>query len=182
MRCAAYIAAMDERLVPIRGIFRSNEGLFRAALASVAGVGGVAGEPGAHEAWLERSGEANHLAFLAVHLTGARYYIVSFLGGTAQDPLERYHEKARTIDDIGEFPPPAEVLEAWDDVAPLLDGALTEATPAFLDGDSGLPFPAPGPTRLDALLFLAQHEAYHLGQMCLIRRIHGLAAAEWPRP
>lgn len=171
MRPAAYIAAMDERLVPIRGIFRSNEGLFRAALAGI-GDGG---------AWLERSGEANHLAFLAVHLAGARYYMVRFLGGEAHDPLERYHEKARSIDDIAEFPPPAEVLAAWDEVAPLLDTSLAVVTPAFLDGDSGLPFPTPGPTRLDALSFLAQHEAYHLGQMCLIRRIHGLPAAEWPR-
>jgi uncharacterized damage-inducible protein DinB len=179
MRPAAYIGAMDERLVPIRGIFRSNEGLFRVALA---GVGGAAGEPGAHEAWLERSGQANHLAFLAVHLTGARYYIVKFLGGSAHDPLEHYHGKARSIDDIVEFPSPAEVLEAWDEAAPLLDSALAQAAPEFLDGDSGLPFPAPGPSRLHALTFLAQHEAYHLGQMCLIRRIHGLPAAEWPQP
>jgi len=171
MRPAAYIAAMDERLVPIRGIFRSNEGLFRAALAGVDS-----------DVWLERSGEANHLAFLAVHLAGARYYIVKFLGGSAHDPLERYHEKARTIDDIAEFPPPAEVLGAWDEVAPLLDSSLAGATHEFLDGESGLPFPAPGPTRLEALTFLAQHEAYHIGQMCLIRRIHGLPAAEWPRP
>ena len=171
MRLVAYIAAMDERLTSIRDMFRSNEGLFRAALADVGKA-----------RWLERSGEANHLAFLAVHLAGARYYIVKFLGGSAHDPLERYHEKARSIDEIAVFPPPAEVLEAWDAVAPLLDGGLAAATPAFLDGASGLPFPTPGPTRLDALTFLAQHEAYHLGQMCLIRRIHGLAAAEWPRP
>lgn len=170
MRPAAYIVAMDERLIPIRDIFRSNEGLFRAALGGVDGV-----------TWLERSGEANHLAFLAVHLTGARYYIVNFLGGSAQDPLERYHEKARSIDDIAEFPPPPEVLDAWETVVPLLETSLTEATAAFLEGDSGLPFPTPGPTWLDALSFLAQHEAYHLGQMCLIRRIHGLPAAEWPR-
>ncbi|MFW6089026.1 MAG: DinB family protein [Gemmatimonadota bacterium] len=182
MRPAAYIAAMDERLLPICELFRSNEGLFRAALAGVgSGSGSGAGASDPHAAWLERSGEANHLAFLAVHLTGARYYVVKFLGGGARDPLERYHEKARSIDDIAEFPPPAEVLDAWDEVAPLLDAALARATSDFLDDASGLPFPAPGPTRLDALTFLAQHEAYHLGQMCLIRRIHGLPAAEWPR-
>lgn len=173
MHPAAYIVTMDERLVPIRGIFRSNEGLFRAALEGM-------GAPG-REVWLARSGEANHMAFLAVHLAGARYYIVKFLGGSAEDPLERYHGKARSIGEIDEYPSPSEVLDAWNDVAPLLDEALMEAEPALLDGDSGLPFPAPGPTRLDALSFLAQHEAYHLGQMCLVRRIHGLAAAEWPR-
>lgn len=164
---------MDDRLIPIRGIFRSNEGLFRAALDGV-------GAPG-RDVWLARSGEANHLAFLGVHLVGARHYIVRFLGGTSSDPLERYHEKARTIDEIEEFPPPSEVLAAWNDVAPAMDAALSLAAPARLDEDSGLPFPAPGPTRLDALTFLAQHEAYHIGQMCLIRRIHGMPAAGWPR-
>lgn len=164
---------MDERLAPVLGTFRSNERLFRAALEGVDGSG--------RDVWLRRSGEANHLAFLALHLVGARHYIVSFLGRPSTDPLQRYHEKARSIDAIAQFPPPAEALAAWDAVAPALDGALAQAERVFLDGDSGLPFPAPGPSKLDALTFLAQHEAYHLGQMCLIRRIHGLPAAEWPR-
>lgn len=168
-----YIGGRNERLIPIRGIFRSNEALFRAALESTAAP--------EHDVWLRRSGEANHLSFLAVHLVGARHYIVEFLGGTSSDPLERYHEKARSIDDIDAFPPAPEVLAAWRDVAPALDAALSSVTRDFLDSDSGVPFPAPGPTRLDALAFLAQHETYHIGQMCLIRRIHGMPAAEWPR-
>lgn len=164
---------MDERLIPIRGIFRSNAALLAAALENIAAP--------EHDVWLRRSGKANHIAFLAVHLVGARHYIVKFLGGSSQDPLERYHEKARSIEDIQQFPPAPDVLAAWRDVAPVLDAALSGASVEHLDGDSGLPFPAPGPTRLDALAFLAQHEAYHIGQMCLIRRIHGLPAAEWPR-
>lgn len=72
-------------------------------------------------------------------------YIVGSLGGSAVDPLERYHEKARSIDDIDAFPSPGEMLAAWDEVTPRLT--------------------AP----------------YHLGQMYLLRRIHGLPAAEWPR-
>jgi uncharacterized damage-inducible protein DinB len=70
-------------------------------------------------------------------------------------------------------------LGAWNEVASILQDALDAVTGEFLDKDSGVPFPAPGPTRLDALVFLAQHEAYHLGQMGLLRRISGLPAAEW---
>ena len=163
---------MDDRLIPIASTFRSNRDLFPATLSGVAED---------EAAWLTRSGSANHLAFLAVHLVGARYWIVKFLGHEAADPLESYHGKARSIEEMDRFPPPTEVLAAWDDVAPRLGEALRTAGPEFLDDDAGLPFPTPGPTRLDALAFLAQHEAYHLGQMALIRRIHGLAAAEWPR-
>lgn len=163
---------MDPRLIPIEGSFRSNHGLFRAALDGL-GAGDVA--------WQERSGQANHLAFLAVHLVGARYWILGFLGVEAADPLEPYHGKARSIEDMDEFPPPDEVREAWEDVGPRLEAALAAAPPRFLREAHGVPFPTPGPTRLDALAFLAQHEAYHLGQMALIRRIHGLPPAEWPR-
>lgn len=169
---------MDERLIPIEKTFRSNEGLFRAALDGLAGDD----DDGDRDAWLHRPGEANHLAFLAVHLVGARYYIVNFLGGSAADPLEEYHGKARSIDDIAVFPPVPEVIDAWEAAGPLLGARLAEASTEFLDGESGLPFPTPGPSRLDALAFLAQHEAYHLGQMGLLRRVVGLPAAEWPRP
>lgn len=163
---------MDEKLIPIEGTFRSNEGLFRATLAGI--------EPG-DAAWMTRSGEANHLAFLAVHLVGARYWILKFLGFEAADPLEPYHGNARSIEDMESFPTPIQVRDTWGDVAPRFEAALAAATPAFLREDSGVPFPTPGPTRLDALAFLAQHEAYHLGQMALIRRIHGLPPADWPR-
>lgn len=174
---------MDERLIPVEKIFRSNEGLFRAALDGLGGETDARSDEGPpRDAWLHRPGEANHVAFLAVHLVGARYYAVKFLGGSAADPLENYHERARSIDEIAVFPPVAEVLAAWAAAGPPLMAGLDEATTDFLDGASGLPFPTPGPSRLDALAFLAQHEAYHLGQMGLLRRVVGLPAAEWPRP
>jgi len=159
---------MHDRLETIAATLRSNEQVFRGALADVT-----------ETAWFHRPGEANHLAFLAAHLVGARHYVVRFTGGTSTDPLEIYHGGARNIDEIDRFPSPKETLDAWNEVAPIMFGALDAVGGEFLDGDSGLPFPAPGPTRLDALIFLAQHEAYHLGQMGLLRRISGLPATEW---
>lgn len=159
---------MHDRLQTIAATLRSNEQVFRGALADVTDT-----------AWLHRPGEANHLAFLATHLVGARHYVVRFTGGTSTDPLEVYHGGARNIAQIDRFPSPQETLGAWNEVAPILQDALDAVTGEFLDEDSGVPFPAPGPTRLDALIFLAQHEAYHLGQMGLLRRISGLPAAEW---
>ncbi len=159
---------MHDRLETIAATLRSNEQVFRGALADVTDT-----------AWLHRPGEANHLAFLATHLVGARHFVVRFTGGTSTDPLEVFHGGARNIDQIDRFPSPQETLGAWNEVALILQDALDAVTGEFLDEDSGVPFPAPGPTRLDALIFLAQHEAYHLGQMGLLRRISGLPAAEW---
>ncbi|MFQ5530279.1 MAG: DinB family protein [Gemmatimonadota bacterium] len=159
---------MDDRLKAIAAMFAGNEQLFRGAVADVS-----------ESAWLDRPGEANSIAFLAMHLVGARHYIVKFSGGNSTDPLEVYHGGARSIADTHGFPSLGETLAAWDEVAPILWDTLAGVSGEFLDEDSGLPFPAPGPTRLDALTFLAQHEAYHLGQMGILRRISGLSAAEW---
>ncbi len=159
---------MHNRLESIAATLRSNEQVFRGALANMT-----------ESAWLHRPGDGNHLAFLATHLVGARHYVVRFTGGSSTDPLEDYHGGARNIDEMDRFASPQETLDAWNEVAPVMFGALDAVTGEFLDGDSDLPFPAPGPTRLDALIFLAQHESYHLGQMGLLRRISGLPAAEW---
>lgn len=159
---------MDDRLAAIAATFANTDQVFRGALAGMT-----------ESAWLHRPGDANHLAFLATHLVGARHYIVGFAGGTSTDPLEVYHGGARDIGEMDRFPSTQETLDAWNEVAPILRDALDAVTGEFLDEASGVPFPTPGPTRLDALIFLAQHEAYHLGQMGLLRRISGLPAAEW---
>lgn len=159
---------MHDRLAAVAAMFESNEQVFRGAVAGVT-----------KSAWLHRPGEANHLAFLATHLVGARHYIVRFAGGTSTDPLEAYHGGARDIGEMDRFPSAEEVIAAWDEVAPILSDSLDVVGGEFLDEDSGLPFPTPGPTRLDVLIFLAQHEAYHLGQMGLLRRVSGLPATEW---
>lgn len=159
---------MDDRLEAIMATFGSNTTVFRGTMADMT-----------ETAWFHRPGDANHLAFLAMHLVGARHYIVRFSGGTSTDPLEVYHGGARSIDETARFPSVEQVMVAWEEVAPILESTLAAVTGEFLDENSGLPFPAPGPTRLDALTFLAQHEAYHLGQMGLLRRICGLPAAEW---
>ncbi|TFG62964.1 MAG: DinB family protein [Gemmatimonadales bacterium] len=159
---------MDDRLGTIAAILRTNEQVFQNAITDVT-----------ESAWLHRPGDANHLAFLATHLVGARHYAVRFAGGTSTDPLEVYHGGARDIGEMSRFPSPRETLEAWNEVAPILRDTLDAITGGFLDKDHGLPFPAPGPTNLDVLTFLTQHEAYHLGQMGLLRRISGLPATQW---
>ena len=159
---------MEDRLKAVAAIFDSNAKLFRGTMADMT-----------ETAWFHRPGDANHLAFLAMHLVGARHYTVKFSGGASTDPLEVYHGGARSIDSTARFPSVDEVSTAWDEVAPILQSTLAGVSGEFLDQASGLPFPAPGPARLDALTFLAQHEAYHLGQMALLRRICGLPAPEW---
>ena len=159
---------MDHRLAPVALTFLSNTAVFRGTTKDMT-----------ESAWLHRAGEANHIAYLAMHLIGARHFTIGWLGGESTDPFEKYHNRGRSIDDTERFPTIDEAISAWDEVAPFLLEALDEVDGAVLDEDSGLPFPAPGPLKLDTLIFLAQHEAYHLGQMGLLRRVAGLAATEW---
>ena len=159
---------MNDRLDTIAAILRTNEQVFHNAIADVT-----------ESAWLHRPGDSNHLAFLATHLVAARHYTVRFAGGTSTDPLEVYHGGARDIGEMSQFPSVQETMGAWHEVAPILRDTLDAVTEGFLDEDHSLPFPAPGPINLDVLTFLAQHEAYHLGQIGLLRRILGLPATKW---
>ena len=84
---------MDDRLKAVAAIFDSNAKLFRGTMADMT-----------ETAWFHRPGDANHLAFLAMHLVGARHYTVKFSGGASTDPLEVYHGGARSIDSTARFP------------------------------------------------------------------------------
>lgn len=51
-----------------------------------------------------------------------------------------------------------------------------------LDEPAPQRYPGGDPSVLGALAFLVQHDSYHLGQLALLRRAHGLPAMRDGRP
>lgn len=83
--------------------------------------------------------------------------------------------EARELDDIPDFPTVDEILGAWERVSAELGPALEEMTAEALASDAPFSFPVDDDTLLGMLAFLTQHEVYHVGQIGMIRRAHGLA-------
>lgn len=123
-------------------------------------------------------GRGNSIAFLIAHLVESRHYLATLLGAPRPSPLPPAFAGARSMEDAGPLPGITRLAEWWEAIAAhlaveieRLDTPRLAATAPALPGSDG--------TLLGALAFLAQHESYHLGQIALLRRLHGLSAMSY---
>ena len=127
-------------------------------------------------AWRRPTPRTNSLGFLALHLLDARYFLAAYLGLDAANPYQQLLDGIRSIQ---ELPPDACVpLDAqrqrWQEVSRTLLEGLADVDEAKLAAPSPTSFPVADPTRLGGVLFLLHHEAYHIGQLGLLRKYWGL--------
>lgn len=148
---------------PVLGILELNAALFRRALE---GVDQASGErrPNDH---------TNSLAFIACHALDARFYLMKLAGHERTNPWQTLFDAATDISSMTEFPPLYEVLAEWDELHEATLACLAEMTLAELDAESEARFPTEDRSILGAIAFLAFHEAYHVGQMGLVRKYFG---------
>jgi uncharacterized damage-inducible protein DinB len=154
---------MDARIRPLASQLGLNASLIRRALELLR-----------TDDWLRRPvAEGSNAAFVAAHLLEARASLVRILGG---DPLHAWSatlEQARSVEDLGARPSPAEVAEAFDLITARLEERLSAATEEDLEAPSGHDFPTGDGTVLGAAAFLSLHESYHVGQLALLVRALG---------
>jgi uncharacterized damage-inducible protein DinB len=162
---------MDSRIAVWRAIASLNTRLFANCLADV--VDDLARQPVAPG--------TNPMSFVALHLVDARHAMVSFLGRELPRPFDGRFDLATSAVDIDSYPTVVELGAAWTAVSTALDAALVSATGERLDRIDAHPFAFPINDRstLGCLAFLLQHESYHLGQLALLRKQHGLPAMTW---
>lgn len=118
--------------------------------------------------------KTNNVAFITCHLVDARYFLATYLGLEAVNPLKEVLEGLKSIEDFTEFPLIREVLAAWEDVSGLLAERLQHLEPADLEAKSSQKFPIADDTVLGGIAFLIQHDSYHIGQLGLLRKSLGL--------
>jgi uncharacterized damage-inducible protein DinB len=162
---------MDLRVQPLAAILRLNGRLFLNCLDGLS-----------DDAARRRHGEAvNSAAFIAAHVTDSRYFVLRTLGGELANPLSATLDKAKSIDDITDWPTLDTVRDAWRAVSDAIDARLGVLTPDELSAAVDARFPGVEPTRLGALTFLVQHDSYHIGQLALLRKHAGLPAMRYTR-
>lgn len=118
--------------------------------------------------------DTNHAAFLALHLVDARCFLLKMLGQEMEHPFGDEYEQAKGIDDIERFPTIEELRAAWKQVGGRLRSALESATEERLAAEPPFSFPVEDGTVAGGVIFLAQHETYHIGQLALLRKGLGL--------
>ncbi|MBT8479530.1 MAG: DinB family protein [Gemmatimonadetes bacterium] len=148
---------------PVKGILELNAALFRKAL------------DGVDQAAAERrpNDHTNSLAFIACHALDARFYLLKLAGHERTNPWQSLFDAANDVSTMKEYPPLYEVLAEWDELHEATLGFLAEMSPAELDAESSAQFPTEDRSTLGGIAFLAFHEAYHVGQMGLVRKYLG---------
>jgi len=126
--------------------------------------------------------QVNSMIFLAAHLIDTRHVLLEIVGGAGESPVRSHLGNARSIEDVVSLPTLEELIDAWRSVGTAIDDRLSMIGDADLDAPSGRRFPGGDPSTLGALAFLVQHDSYHIGQLAMLRRVHGLAAMRYGRP
>lgn len=160
---------MDPRLAPLADVLRLNTRLLRNCLDGV--DDGMARR--------RPTPDTNHLAFLTAHLADARHFLAAAVGEPLENPLAAQLEYGKTLDEVGELPPLADLVAAWERISAHLEARLPSVSGAALDAPSELRFPVTDRTVLGAVAFLVQHDSYHIGQMAFLRRQLGLGAMRY---
>jgi uncharacterized damage-inducible protein DinB len=132
-----------------------------------------------HVLWQRPFPTVNAIGFLALHLVDTRHFTLDLLGTPAPNPFATLLADARSMDDLREHPDAVALRQAWAAVSERLAARLGALGPDDLAGPVEQRFPIADRSLAGALSFLLSHEAYHVGQMALLRRAFGLAAMRY---
>jgi uncharacterized damage-inducible protein DinB len=160
---------MNQQIVALHETLNLNTRLFRNCLD------GVDDET----AQKRPEGTVNSMAFIALHMVDARYYLARVVGQEATSPFEELTKDANRIEDLSRMPALEELRVAWDAISAVLGERLTTLTQDELDEEVSQPFPVQDRTRRGTLAFLIHHDSYHLGQLAFLRKQLGLGAMSY---
>lgn len=133
-----------------------------------------------HSHAIERpNGRTNSLAFLGCHLVDSRHILAAQLGIEQLNPFADRLRAIERIEQMESFPSIVEITAAWRSLAPLLADCVEGLSPSELRVPSRARFPVDDPSVAGMVAFLIQHEAYHIGQMALIRKFFGYPAMKY---
>ncbi len=121
----------------------------------------------------------NSALFVAAHLVDSRAWTSRMLGLEIPAPFGGELKYGTSIDDVPDLPELEEVMDEWTAVSALLEARLQAVSAADLTAPATQRFPVDDPTVGGALAFLLHHEAYHIGQLGLLRRAVGLPAMKY---
>jgi len=127
------------------------------------------------ELFLKRPSEnGNNIAFIASHLVDARFFIASVAGLKITNPYQEVFDKIKSPDQYNEFPQVESLISLWKEISVPVENQFNMLKYEDLKRESPVQLPLSEKTVLGAITFLLQHEAYHIGQIALLRKFLGL--------
>ena len=115
--------------------------------------------------------ETNSAIWILGHLVTARHHLARLMGLQEEMPWGGLFNKAINEIDSSQFPALSEIKDAWSNISKKIMSRLAELEEKDLSAAPPSPFPTEENTIRAAVVFLAQHECYHIGQLSYIRRL-----------
>ncbi len=119
----------------------------------------------------------NHMKWIAGHLLNTRVGSLSKLAGLQPD--ESYvaqFARGTNLDSNVAYPSIEELLSKWNSTAAAIGSGIEKIPEEVLSAKSNAPVPIADDTVRGLLAFLMSHEALHIGQLSLLRKMVGKEA------
>jgi len=115
----------------------------------------------------------NSFLFVAGHITAYRHSVAALLGVKEEWPHQALFARGAEVKDPSAYPSLDEIKTAFDSISAKINKRFLEVTEADLSGPAPFKMPGLEETAGGIVAFLAMHEAYHVGQLAYILRLHG---------
>jgi uncharacterized damage-inducible protein DinB len=119
----------------------------------------------------------NHIKWVAGHLLNARVTnIAQMTGGQPDSTYTAQFGRGAFVDANDTYPPLAEITGKWNDTAAAFSNGISHIPEEVLAAPSPAKTPVADDTIRGLLSFLLSHEAYHIGQLSILRKMAGKEA------
>lgn len=118
-------------------------------------------------------GSPNNIAWITGHLVATRYMLSTVLGLTDREPYPELFEKGKGIQDDVTYPSMDKLTAGWEDFAEKIIDRLESLTEDELQADPPIQTPIGDNTLRGFITFICHHEAYHIGQLSILKRYFG---------
>jgi uncharacterized damage-inducible protein DinB len=126
------------------------------------------------------SENTNHIKWIAGHLLNTRISTLARItGGQPDESYAAQFGRGVALDPKAKYPPIEEIRSKWNDTAAAISEGINNMPEEALAAKSPVQAPIADDTFRGLLSFLISHEAYHVGQLGILRKMAGKEAMSY---
>lgn len=123
-------------------------------------------------------GNINHMAWITGHVVSSRHGIVNLMGGQLNYQYDDLFGQGKGIEDT-QYPSIEELTSSWKSISEMLMKKLAEISTEQLKEEAPFKVPLGNGSMRSLITFFAHHEAYHIGQLGILRKYFGADAMKY---
>lgn len=157
---------MQAEIAPLVEIYKTNSNIFLHALSDIS-----------EDDMARRPDEnTNNLLYIAGHMLTSRIILGQMLGMKEEVPFDGKFGRGEPLRDKSEYPGIDEITNLWISFSEKLLSQMEAVDQNILSAKAPYEFPIGDKTITGGVAFMALHEACHIGQIGMIRKMFGYSS------